>query len=141
MSVPQLVCLQTLEKGGPLSIGALSKRVYLNPSTLTGIVDRLEKKGYVLRARGLVDRRVVKVELTEAGREVVNQAPHPLQARLLEALTHLPAEDKLSILTSLQRLLSLMEVGEIQAAPILEVGPLDAADKKMAPPSGEGGMP
>jgi DNA-binding MarR family transcriptional regulator len=134
ITVPQLMCLLVLDAEGTLSIGTLSQRVYLTPSTVTGIVDRLERKGHVVRVRGLSDRRVVEVRITETGHKVAGAAPDPLQTRLVEALHHVPDDEKLSMLGILRRLLALMEVGEIPAAPILEVGPLDAAGVLPASP-------
>ena len=49
---PQLWALKTLAANGSLPLGQLSKMMYLHPSTITGVVDRLEKKGYVVRESG-----------------------------------------------------------------------------------------
>ena len=46
---PQLWVLKTIYENGSLSLGELSKRMYLNPSTISGVVDRLEKRRYDLR--------------------------------------------------------------------------------------------
>ncbi len=56
---PQLWALKTVAANGSLSLGELSKKMYLHPSTISGVVDRLEKKGFVVRDRGKEDRRVV----------------------------------------------------------------------------------
>jgi len=45
ITIPQLICLQEIFKHGPISLGALTKIVFLNNSTVTGIVDRLETGG------------------------------------------------------------------------------------------------
>ncbi len=47
----------------------LARRVWLTPATLTGVVDTLEKGGYVRRERDATDRRVVWLVLTDAGQE------------------------------------------------------------------------
>ena len=47
----------------------LARRVLLTPATLTGVVDTLEKSGYVRRERDATDRRVVWLVLTEAGQQ------------------------------------------------------------------------
>src|SRR5205823_14412729 len=49
----------------------LARRIWLSPATLTGILDTLEKAGYVRRERDESDRRVVWLALTEAGAERV----------------------------------------------------------------------
>jgi DNA-binding MarR family transcriptional regulator len=56
---PQLWALKTISQNENLSLSDLSRRMYLHPSTMTGLMDRLEKKGYVKRNRDQVDRRVI----------------------------------------------------------------------------------
>src|SRR5271157_4230964 len=64
---PQLWALKTVSQHPGLALGDLSRKMFLHPSTLTGVIDRLESKGYVVRDRDAADRRVVKVQLTPAG--------------------------------------------------------------------------
>jgi DNA-binding MarR family transcriptional regulator len=54
-------CLDLLSRYGPLSPGALARRAGLHPATMTGIVDRLERGGWVVRERDPADRRAVSV--------------------------------------------------------------------------------
>lgn len=75
---PQLVCLRAVVAYGPTTATDISEKVYLSPSTVVGIFDRLESKGLMKRRRDRQDRRVVFVTATDAGREAVAQAPHPL---------------------------------------------------------------
>ncbi|MGZ4305698.1 MAG: MarR family transcriptional regulator [Solirubrobacteraceae bacterium] len=56
-----LDCLDILDAHGPLSPSALAKRAGVHPATMTGILDRLEKGGWVLRERDPADRRAVLV--------------------------------------------------------------------------------
>ena len=74
---PQLWALKTLSTNGSLPLGQLSKMMYLHPSTITGVVDRLEKKGYVVRDRVHKDRRVVMVQLTTKGKNDRQQSSQP----------------------------------------------------------------
>ena len=76
---PQLWALKTIHQEGSLTQGELSQMMYLHPSTMTGVIDRLEKKGYVLRDRNQKDRRVVKVVLTTEGEKLAKKAPNPVQ--------------------------------------------------------------
>src|SRR5215211_7316308 len=52
-----LGCLELLARHGPLSPGALARHAGLHPATMTGIVDRLERAGWVARERDPADRR------------------------------------------------------------------------------------
>src|SRR5579864_9710756 len=64
---PQLTVLKMLEGVGDLSLSDLSDRIRAQNSTVTGIIDRMEREGLVLRARSTEDRRVVKIKLTDKG--------------------------------------------------------------------------
>jgi DNA-binding MarR family transcriptional regulator len=61
---PQLFLLRELFLGEPRTIGDLSKALELSNSTVTGIVDRLERAGLVERHRDEKDRRVVWIRPT-----------------------------------------------------------------------------
>jgi DNA-binding MarR family transcriptional regulator len=56
-----LDCLDLIARHGPLSPGALARRARLHPATMTGIIDRLERGGWVARDRDPVDRRAVMI--------------------------------------------------------------------------------
>jgi MarR family transcriptional regulator, organic hydroperoxide resistance regulator len=56
--------------GRPLSMGELSAQLGCDPSSATGIVDRLEGKGFVRRVADDADRRAKRVELTADGRKL-----------------------------------------------------------------------
>ncbi|MEV1285826.1 MarR family winged helix-turn-helix transcriptional regulator [Micromonospora sp. NPDC049679] len=71
--------LLVLDREGEITHRLLADRCFIRPGTLTGVVDTLEKAGYVRRERGDGDRRAVRLALTEVG------AAH---AREIIALTH-----------------------------------------------------
>ena len=56
-----LDCLDLISRTGPLSPSALARRAGLHPATMTGIIDRLERGGWVARDRGTSDRRAVLI--------------------------------------------------------------------------------
>jgi DNA-binding MarR family transcriptional regulator len=57
-----LDCLELINRHGPLSPSALARRAGLHPATMTGILDRLERGGWVARERDRSDRRAVVVQ-------------------------------------------------------------------------------
>jgi DNA-binding MarR family transcriptional regulator len=66
-----LGCLDLLARHGPLSPGSLARLAGLHPATVTGIVDRLERAGWVARDRNPADRRAVLVRpLRDRGAEL-----------------------------------------------------------------------
>jgi DNA-binding MarR family transcriptional regulator len=112
---PQLWALRVVYTEGQLSMGKLSERMHLHMSTISGIVDRLESKGYVERKRDAVDRRVVKISLTKAGRKLVQNAPEAAQGKLLYGLESLSARQVRVICSSLQKVVKLMEIEDVKA--------------------------
>ena len=125
ITTPQLVCLLEVVNRGPLTATAISREVHLSPSTVVGILDRLEEKGWVVRERGRDDRRTVRVSATPAGAQLARQVPSPLQRTLADALNALPELEQATIALSLERIVALMEAQEIDASPILETGPIN----------------
>lgn len=130
LTTPQLVCLQTVVENGPLTVSEVAHRVYLSPSTVVGILDRLEGRGLIHRERDSIDRRVVNIVTTAVGRKVVKKVPSALQDGLHNALKQLPKLEQATIALSLKRVVDLMEAGHIDAAPILETAEIESSDKK-----------
>ena len=121
---PQLVCLLAIVENEPLTATKIANHVHLSPSTVVGILDRLEKKGLIERVRDQKDRRQVNVAATENGVQLANHAPSPLQDGLARALGKLSELEQATIALSLRRVVDLMEADDIEAAPILEAGNL-----------------
>lgn len=109
ITAPQLVCLRTVIEKGPLTATAISREMHVSPSTVVGILDRLEDKQLVNRERSREDRRIVFVSATDAGRTLAQQTPSPLQQKLSEALQQLPESEQLQITTALERVVALLD--------------------------------
>lgn len=132
VTVPQLSCLLRVVAAGPLTHKALAAEVELSASTLVGIVDRLEAKGLVRRERSSLDRRQVLISATEEGSILAARSPSPLQDRLAAALEDVPELERAAIALSLERIVELMQIGQVDAAPILDTSAslrLDVGDK------------
>jgi MarR family transcriptional regulator, organic hydroperoxide resistance regulator len=99
---PQLTVLKGLEHIGRLSLTELSERVRAQNSTVTGIIDRMEREGLVTRERSTEDRRVVQIGLTEKGATIAKSLPVAPMEVFRDALATLSAaemQDLLRVLT------------------------------------------
>jgi len=90
---PQLTVLKLLDSLDDLTLSELSERIRAKNSTVTGIVDRMERDGLVVRIRSQEDRRVVHIRLSERGRKLARSiAVEPMEI-FEEALARLPERD------------------------------------------------
>lgn len=83
---PQFIALQWLRELGDLTIGELSKKMYLAFSTTTDLVDRMEKNELIVRIRDPKDRRVVRIHLLDKGRDIINEVIQKRQDYLSDIL-------------------------------------------------------
>lgn len=124
---PQLVVLQSLSELGRVSVGELATTVSLGQATMTGILTRLEKRGLVERRRSAEDKRRMMVETTPAGVGVLREAPPLLQESFLRQFDGLEDWEQSLIISSLQRVVAMMEATSLDATPILTTGPMDGS--------------
>jgi len=124
ITTPQLIILKQIEGKETITVTQLAKQVSLKQATVTDILNRLERKGLVLRVKDTGDRRRVLVKETDAGKKLLEAAPSPLQDTFIEKFENLEDWKQSMILTSLQLLGTLMTEEEISAAPILSTGVL-----------------
>jgi len=89
----QLLVLKLLEPRGQVSLSALSGEIRAKNSTVTGIVDRMERDGLVVRRRSGDDRRVVHIELTAKGKKLANDVKADPKHMFRALLEELPAKD------------------------------------------------
>ena len=75
--------LETLLTHGALKVSVIGRKVLLTSGSISSAVDRLEKRGLLCRSRDLKDRRISVIELTRAGREMI-EAADTQHAELLE---------------------------------------------------------
>ena len=121
---PQLVCLRFVGKHGEVTPSRIAKEVSLSQATVTGIVDRLAARQLVTRERSTTDRRLVTVAITDAGRDLIDTAPYPLQESFLERLAQEPIEEQANIRNTLAKIVRMMDGEGIEAAPVLTTSPL-----------------
>ena len=121
LTTPQVMILKAIEELGDVTVRKISDHVLLSQATVTTILNRLEQRGYIERVRSLVDRRIVNARLTETGHTVLEQAPTLLHDKFIERFDALDPWEKTQLLSSLQRVASMMDAETIDAAPLLDI--------------------
>lgn len=117
---PQLLVLKEVLEYGPMPTGLLAKNVNLSHATVTSILDRLVKKGFIHRERDDKDKRKMVVCITSEGSEISKEAPTLLQEEFTTKFEGLEKWEQHLILSSLERVANMMDAKTIDAAPFLE---------------------
>jgi DNA-binding MarR family transcriptional regulator len=108
LSRTEVGVLSTLSQG-PRRITELAQTEALAQPTVTQLVDKLENRGLVSRARSGEDARVVIVEVTPAGTEVFEEVRAEIRANMREALTDLPDDELTELAHASETLGELIE--------------------------------
>ncbi len=104
LTFPQALVLTVLGEEGPVPISTLAERTGSANSTVSGIVDRLEKLELAKRQRSEVDRRVIYVAATDKYRALRGQAKTDVVSYFTALMAEMPGEDQLLVATALQKL-------------------------------------
>ena len=104
---PQLWAIKTINENSPVKVSDLANKLYLHPTTVIGIIDRLEKQNLVKRRRSKNDRRVVWIELTAKGNNLVKSAPEVAQGLLVEGLEEISTSNLIEIDRSMKLLVKI----------------------------------
>lgn len=127
---PQLLVLRELSEWNEMSPGELARSISLSQATVTGITDRLEKRGLLTKRKNEIDRRRMVIQVTAAGQQLLEKAPPPIQESFLKRFDTLENWEQAMILSSLQRLVQMVDAEDIDAGPILTSTPIDSAPKE-----------
>lgn len=119
---PQLILMRSIRELGEVTIRELSNHTNMSQATATTILDRLERQELVKRVRSVQDKRKVHAHLTEKGLVVLDQAPMPLQQNFINKFQRLEEWEQSLLLSSVQRISSMMNAEDIDVAPVLELG-------------------
>lgn len=123
VSIPQILCLSYLHASPDFKStqGEIRRFLNLNSSTTSGIIDRLENKGFLARLPKQGDKRVVNISLTSKGSELLNNIPPLLHDQLTKKLNALPEVKLKQIQESLQTLVTLLDIETVEASPLLTI--------------------
>lgn len=119
---PQLMVMQRIAALGNPLVKQIAAEINLSPATVTSIIDRLESKGFVIRERSSTDKRKVHLLLSDTGRALLDKAPAPLQEHFIDRYQSLAEWEQSQLLSAVERIASMMNAEELDAAPVLLVG-------------------
>ena len=121
LTIPQIMVLSAIHELGDVTVKRISDKVSLSQATVTTILNRLEDRVLVERVRAQKDKRIVNARLTEEGRSMLDNAPPLLNEKFIDRFEDLDSWEKNQILSSLQRIASMMDAENIDTAPLSEV--------------------
>lgn len=101
LTFPQMLVLVLLDSDGPMPISALARATGSANSTISGVVDRLERAGLLRRIRSEQDRRVIFVEVTEQFHAIQEQMDSYTTHRFHDAVNALDDEQLHTVLSGL----------------------------------------
>ena len=102
LTASEINALANLADERSWSVSELGRAAGTRPTTLTSVLDRLERRGHIIRGPRPGDRRAVQVELTPSGREAAAAIRHAITGIEQRALGPLPAEATAVLRTALQ---------------------------------------
>ena len=106
---PQFTALQILIVNGTMTIGDLSQKMDLACSTITDLIDRMEKSNLVVRKKDEKDKRVVQVEVLPNGHDILTEVMKKRVEYLDGKLEGWTYEDKRNITLGLESLYEAMK--------------------------------
>jgi DNA-binding MarR family transcriptional regulator len=121
VSIPQVLCLSFLNesKNYQSTQNEIRKFLNLNSSTVSGIINRLERKGLLARLPKTGDKRVVNIALTSSGEKLLGTIPSLLHEQLSEKLQKLDDNELTKVEESLETLVKLLDIEQVEASPLI----------------------
>lgn len=100
ISFAQFFLLSYLATSKELTMTDIARKMGHSTAAATGLVDRLEKLGYMERTHAVDDRRKVLVRITSRGIELVSRLRDELQNQIADAMSETASEDAASFMSS-----------------------------------------
>ncbi len=126
MTPAQLRVLQIVDEKTGATPKTLANQMGVSQATITALVDKLVLRGLVERLASKVDRRQVNVMLTAQGESALEKAPDALQQRFVRAFAELADWEQTQLVSSLERVASMLDAEGVDASPVLTTGELPA---------------
>ncbi len=104
VTIPQYATLDLIEKNGQLKMHEIASELNISLPAATGLVSRLVKMGFVKRCYDQTDRRIINIELTKEGKQVVSQISQKRKEMVTELFGKLSEPERKKYLEILQKL-------------------------------------
>ena len=121
LTIPQVMVLRAIEELGDVTVKRISDNVSLSQATVTTILNRLESRQLIERVRGATDRRIVNARLTTEGQNILSTVPPLLHEEFISKFENLNDWEKTQLLSSLQRVATMMDAETLDASPFLDI--------------------
>lgn len=125
---PQLIILKEIGRSQYISVSDLARKVSLSQATVTNILVRLEQQGYLQRRKGEGDKRKVYMDISDKTRRIIESNPSLLQLTFVKKFQNLADWEQSLLLSSLQRIASMMDAQDLDAVPHLFSDVLDGSE-------------
>lgn len=126
LTSPQLMVMRKIDELDAPLAKQIAQEITLSAATVTTILDRLEKRDLIVRTRSKTDKRKVHLSLSEAGKTLLSNSPPPLQDHFIKRYKNLEEWEQSQLLSAVERIAAMMDADELDAAPVLMVGKLQA---------------
>lgn len=110
LTYTQYLCMMVLWEEDAATVSHLGERLYLDSGTLTPVLKKLEKNGYITRERSVADARVLEARLTSKGRGLRNRAASVPVA--MACHVHLSTDEAAELKRLLAKVLASVRDGE-----------------------------
>jgi DNA-binding MarR family transcriptional regulator len=111
ITLPQFLILENLNSQGPLTMTALASYMHVTTAAMTGIVDRLVRDGYVVRALEPNDRRIIRIKISTKGAVLVDKFNKNQRAMILKIFGKISDKDRRDYLRILMQIRDILVTG------------------------------
>jgi len=108
ITLPQFLILGFLHNNGDSKMCGIAKFMSVTTAAMTGMVDRLEKYGYVKREPEPQDRRIINVSLTQKGLELVRKINHKRRRMIIDVFGKVSEDDRSDYLRVLMKIKDIL---------------------------------
>lgn len=123
ISIPQILALEYLNNSDNYQATQRQLRDYLNlnSSTVTGIINRLEKKGFIARLPKREDKRTTHIIMTSKGSDLLEKTPSLLHEKLTKKLEDVPDDHTYDINEALNLIIHYLGIDDVDASPVITI--------------------